>query len=155
MQPSCVFQCPLPASFHFFCGFLCLKSLNTGPWYLVCWSMSFIWRMGIATIRDNSSTAMVNQTQSFFDSQNSQLSGFSSSGLWPKNSAVEVSRRGSYRDGGTHQVTQPGLGLLGLSHLLACSSEIAFHLHKLWGIFLLFLQFLLLKFKLLQLLLSL
>lgn len=50
---------------------------------------------------------------------------------------------------GTHQVTHSlGLGLLGLSHLLACSPEIAFHLHKLWGIFLLFLQFLLLKFKL-------
>lgn len=65
--------------------------------------------MGITTIRDNSSTTMVNQTQSFFDSQNSQLSGFSSSGLWPKNSTVEVSRRGSYRDGGdTSGHTQPG-----------------------------------------------
>ena len=42
----------------------------------------------------------------------------------------------------------PDLRLLGLSHFLACSSEIAFNLHKLWGIFLLFLQFLLLKFKL-------
>ena len=40
------------------------------------------------------------------------------------------------------------LWLLGLRHFLACSSEIAFNLHKLWGIFLLFLQFLFLEFKL-------
>ena len=40
------------------------------------------------------------------------------------------------------------LRLLGLRHFLACSSEIAFNFHKLWGIFLLFLQFLFLKFKL-------
>lgn len=49
---------------------------------------------------------------------------------------------------GTRQVTGSGLGLLGLGHLLACSPEIAFHLHKLRGVFLLFLQLLLLQFKL-------
>lgn len=41
-----------------------------------------------------------------------------------------------------------GLRLLRLGHFLACSPEIAFNLHKLWGVFLFFLQFLLLKFKL-------
>lgn len=55
---------------------------------------------------------------------------------------------------GVHEgLVQSCLGLLGLGDFLACSPEIAFHLYKLWGIFLFFLQFLLLKFKLLQLLL--
>lgn len=75
-----------------------------------------------------------------FDSQISQLSGFSSSGLWPKRSTAEP-RQGSCRDRwwGHTRSQSLGLGLLGLGHLLACSPEIAFHLHKLWGIFLLFL----------------
>lgn len=84
----------------FFRGFLCLKSLNIGLWYLVCWSMSFIWRMGIATVRDDSSTVMVNQMQSFLIVKILSCLDSLPQELWPKRSTAEAPRQGSHRDGG-------------------------------------------------------
>lgn len=92
----------------------------------------------MATVRD-SSTTMVNQTQSFLIIKFLICWVLSLRAL-AKRSTVEP-RQGpcGNRWWGHTRSHSLGLGLLGLGHLLACSPEIAFHLHKLWGIFLLFL----------------
>lgn len=78
-------------------------------------------------------------------SQNSLLAGIFSRGFCPE---IEKAPTDSSVGWHTRSWCSLSLGLLGLGDFLACSPEIAFHLHKLGGIFLLFLQFLLLKFKL-------
>lgn len=98
---------------------------------------------------------MANQTQSFLIVKILSCLGSLPQDFGPRQALQRYLDMAPTAMVGTHQVTGSGLGLLGLGHLLACSPEIAFHLHKLRGVFLLFLQLLLLQFKLLQLLLPL
>lgn len=98
-----------------------------------------IWRMGMATVRDDSSTTMVNQTQSFLIIKFLICWVLSLRALAKRSTAEPRQGPCGDRWWGHTRSHSLGLGLLGLGHLLACSPEIAFHLHKLWGIFLLFL----------------
>lgn len=88
-----------------------------------------------------------------FENNRSLLAGIAPGALALSLSAGEALAQAFCVLGWVRGVCSLDLRLLGLRHFLACSSEIAFNLHKLWGIFLLFLQFLFLEFKLLQLLL--
>lgn len=142
-------------------GVVFFKSLNTGPLsQLKCWWTSFVWRIGTETVTGSLSTQVVGKPkQILFKGTVLCWLGFSQ-GIWPWGG-----KRWGAPPPPPHMISvctgpglrslQPGLRLLGLGHFLACSSEVAFNLHKLGSVFLLFLQFLLLKFKLLQLLLPL
>lgn len=129
--------------------------MDTGPsLQLVCGALPFIWRTGTATVtaghppREGKSNQILRKVKILCWLECS-----------PGAFALRLRRhpqtalRGD-KQGNAGSWCSLGLGLLGLGDFLACSPEIAFHLHKLGGIFLLFLQFLLLKFKLLQPLLS-
>lgn len=151
-------QYPLPVLLLLLVGVVFFKSLNTGSLsQLKCWWTSFVWRIGTATVTGSLSTQVVGKPkQILFKGTVLCWLGFSQ-GIWPRGgSAGEAPPHTiSVCNGPGARSLQPGLRLLGLGHFLACSSEVAFNLHKLGSVFLLFLQFLLLKFKLLQLLLPL